>query len=56
MAGVGLPHDAVRDQVMRGIGLIAHVRRGRDGARRLVEVSEVLPAAGGIAVRELWAA
>jgi pilus assembly protein CpaF len=56
MAGVGLPHEAVRDQVVRGVGIVAHLRRERDGARRVVEVSEVVPAAGAVAVRELWAA
>ncbi len=56
MAGVGLPHDAVRDQVVRGLDLIAHMRREADGARRLVAIGEVVPAAGAVAVRELWAA
>ena len=56
MAGVGLPHDAVRDQVVRGIDLIAHLRREPDGARRLVAIAEVVPAAGAVATRELWAA
>jgi pilus assembly protein CpaF len=56
MAGVGLPHDAVRDQVVRGVELIAHMRREPDGARLLVAIGEVLPAAGAVAVRELWAA
>ena len=55
MAGVGLPHDAVRDQVVRGVDVIAHMRREPDGARRLVAVGEVVPAAGAVAVRELWA-
>jgi pilus assembly protein CpaF len=56
MAGVGLPHDAIRDQVVRGIDLIAHLRREPDGTRRLVTIAEVVPAAGAVAVRELWAA
>ena len=56
MAGVGLPHAAIRNQVTRGIDLVAHLRRERGGARRLVEVAEVTPAAGGAAVRELWSA
>jgi pilus assembly protein CpaF len=56
MAGVGLPHDAIRDQVLRGIDLVAHLRRDPDGARRLVQVAEVVAAAGGVAVREVWAA
>ena len=55
MAGVGLPHDAIRDQVLRGIDLVAHLRRDPDGARRLVEIAEVIPAAGTVAVREVWA-
>ena len=55
MAGVGLPHEAIRDQVGRGIDLVAHLRREPDGARRLVDMSEVVFQAGGVAVRELWA-
>ena len=38
MAGVGLPHDAIRDQVGRGVDVIAHVRREPDGRRRVCEV------------------
>jgi pilus assembly protein CpaF len=53
MAGVGLPHDAVRDQVCRGIDVVAHLRREPGGARRLVEIGEV--AADG-EVRTLWPA
>jgi len=56
MAGVGLPHDAVRDQVVRGIDLVVHLRREPDGARRLAAIAEVAPAAGAVATRELWAA
>ena len=42
MAGVGLPHDAIREQVARGIDVIAHVRREADGRRRVSEVAEVM--------------
>jgi pilus assembly protein CpaF len=56
MAGVGLPHDAIRDQVLRGIDLVAHLRRDSGGERRLVQVAEVVSAAGAVAVREVWAA
>ncbi len=28
MAGVGLPHEAIREQVARGVDVIAHVRAG----------------------------
>jgi len=54
MAGVGLPHEAIREQVARGIDVIAHVRREQDGSRRVSEVSEVVRAAGAVGVRELW--
>ena len=33
MAGIGLPHDAIREQVRRGIRLVVHLARGADGAR-----------------------
>jgi len=55
MAGVGLPHDAIRQQVGRGIQVVVHLARAADGARRVVAVGEVVPAAGGIGVREVWA-
>jgi pilus assembly protein CpaF len=54
MAAVGLPHDAIREQVARGIELVVHLERGPDGSRRVVEASEVVAAAGGVGVRELW--
>ena len=54
MAGVGLPHDAIREQVARGIDLIAHLRREPGGARRVVTIAEVTPVAGGVGARELW--
>jgi pilus assembly protein CpaF len=55
MARIGLPHDAIRDQIARGIGLVAHLRREPDGRRRLFEIAEVVPAAGAVGVREVWA-
>ena len=54
MAGVGLPHAAIREQVRRGIDLVVHLSRSPEGARRVVEVGEVGRAAGGIGVKELW--
>jgi pilus assembly protein CpaF len=54
MAGVGLPHDAIREQVARGIDVVAHLDRGAGGSRHVVEVGEVMPVAGGVGVRELW--
>jgi pilus assembly protein CpaF len=54
MAGVGLPHQAIRDQVRRGIELVVHLARSSQGERQVTEVGEVVPAAGGVGVRELW--
>jgi pilus assembly protein CpaF len=41
MAGVGLPHAAIAEQVERGIDLVVHLRREPDGARRVGEIAEV---------------
>jgi len=54
MAGVGLPHEVIREQVARGIDLVVHMARGMGGARLVLAVAEVLPVAGGVGVRELW--
>jgi pilus assembly protein CpaF len=54
MAGVGLPHEAIREQVRRGIELVVHLARSPQGERHVVEVGEVVRAAGGVGVRELW--
>jgi pilus assembly protein CpaF len=54
MAGLGLPHEAIREQVARGLDVIAHVTRGQDGRRRVSEISEVLEAEGGPCVRGVW--
>jgi pilus assembly protein CpaF len=54
MAGVGLPHDAIRQQVARGIEIVAHLARGGDGSRRVVEIGEVVRVTGGAGVREVW--
>jgi pilus assembly protein CpaF len=54
MAGVGLPHAAIREQLGRGIDLVVHIARLSDGARRVTQVAEVVRAAGGVGVRELY--
>ena len=41
MAGVGLPHTAVVEQVRSGIDLVVHLERQADGARRVTEIAEV---------------
>jgi pilus assembly protein CpaF len=51
MAGVGLPHAAVAEQVQRGIDLVVHLERRADGARVVTEIAEVVRAAGSTAVR-----
>jgi pilus assembly protein CpaF len=56
MADVGLPHDAIREQLGRGIDLVVHLARLGDGSRRVVEVGEVVRAAGSVGVRELYRA
>jgi pilus assembly protein CpaF len=54
MAGVGLPHDAIREQLGRGLDLVIHLARLSDGSRRVVEVAEVVRAAGTVGVRDLY--
>jgi len=53
MAGLGLPHEAIAEQVQRGIDLVVHLERRADGSRRVVEIAEVLRVAGATAVRAL---
>ncbi len=54
MAGVGLPHAAIREQLGRGLDLVVHLARLSDGSRRVVEVAEVVRTAGSVGVRELF--
>jgi pilus assembly protein CpaF len=53
MAGVGLPHEAIAEQVQRGVDLVVHVERRPDGSRRVAEIAEVARVAGATAVRTL---
>jgi pilus assembly protein CpaF len=55
MAGLGLPHAAIREQVADAIDLVVVQARGSDGTRRVIGVSEVVRVAGGAGVRELYA-
>ena len=41
MAGVGLPHQAIAEQVQRGLDLVVHLERCADGSRRVAEIAEV---------------
>jgi pilus assembly protein CpaF len=54
MAGVGLPHAAIRDQIADALDLVVHLARMPDGARRVAVVSEVVRVAGAPATRELY--
>jgi pilus assembly protein CpaF len=54
MAGVGLPHQAVREQVASALDLIVHQARLPDGSRAVESVTEVVRAGGGAGVRELY--
>jgi pilus assembly protein CpaF len=54
MAGVGLPHAAVRDQVASALDLVVHQARLPGGARVVESVTEVVRVAGGAGVRELY--
>jgi len=56
IAGVGLPHAAIREQLGRGIDLVVHLARLGGGARRVVEVGEVVRTAGSVDVRQLYRA
>jgi pilus assembly protein CpaF len=54
MADVGLPHEAIRDQVAGALDIVVHQSRMSDGSRRVVAVAEVVRIAGGVGVRELF--
>ena len=41
MAGIGLPHSAVAEQVRRGIDLVVHLQRRPDGSRFVSEIAAV---------------
>ena len=54
MAGLGVPHEVVREQLGGAIDLVLHLERGPAGARHAVVLSEVVRVVGAPAVRELW--
>jgi pilus assembly protein CpaF len=54
MAGLGLPHAAIREQVADAVDLVVCQARRPDGARVVVEVAEVVRVAGGAGVRALY--
>jgi pilus assembly protein CpaF len=54
MAGVGLPHEALRAQVADAFDLVVCQARAADGRRRILAVAEVVRVAGGAAARDLY--
>src|SRR3954452_13137565 len=54
MAGLGLPHEAVREQVASALSLVVHQARAPDGSRRIESVAEVVRVAGGAGTREFY--
>jgi pilus assembly protein CpaF len=54
MAGVGLPHAAVREQLASALQLVVHQGRGSDGRRRLESVAEVVRLGDAAGTRELF--
>lgn len=55
MAGVGLPHAAVKEQVASALELVVHQSRSPDGARQVEAVAEVIRSDGEPDTRELYA-
>ena len=41
MAGLGLPHAVVAEQIRRSLDLVIQLRRELDGSRRVVEIAEL---------------
>ena len=54
MAGVGLPHSAIREQVASAVDLVVHQTRLPDGGRAVDRVVELVRAPGGVGTRELY--
>src|SRR4051795_1723877 len=54
MAGVGLPHAAISEQVATALDVVVHQSRAADGSRRIESVAEVVRVAGGTGTRELY--
>src|SRR4051794_30315331 len=53
MAGVGLPHNAIREQLASALQLVVHQGRGADGRRRVESVAEGVRLGGAAGARGL---
>jgi len=54
MADVGLPHEAIRDQIGAAIELVVHQKRMADGRREVSCVGEVVRHGGMVGIREIY--
>lgn len=54
MAGVELPIEAMRFQICSAINLVVHTERVAGGARKIVDISEVLREPGKLTVRPIF--
>jgi pilus assembly protein CpaF len=54
MAGVGLPHAALREQLASALQLVVHQARAPDGRRRIESVAEVVRLGDAAGTRELY--
>jgi len=52
MAGMDLPHRAIREQISKAIQLIVHESRMKDGTRKIVNISEVQGMEGDVVVMQ----
>jgi pilus assembly protein CpaF len=54
MAGLGVPHGVIREQLADALDLVLHLERGPEGARHAVALAEVVKVAGMPGTREIW--
>ncbi len=52
MAGMDLPHRAIREQISKAVQLIVHESRMKDGTRKIVNISEVQGMEGDVVVMQ----
>ena len=52
MAGMDLPHRAIREQISKAIQLVVHQSRMKDGSRKVVNIAEVQGMEGEVVVMQ----
>ena len=50
----GMPRAALHSQLAAAVQIVLHMRRGRDGVRRLVEIAVLGRSRGEVIVRSAW--